>query len=442
MASENAPQIDSENPTGTMGGHLIKIQVGRLQELLDSPAEAKQWDRCCIYRVPPHLCRLNKELFRPTLVSTGPYHHGEPHLKPMEEHKFRAMRQFLERSGRTLSDLKRALEDDVSKLMDSYEELDAEWSEEAKFLELMILDGCFILEFNRVSNIPTAGGYSDSDPVFGIYGACTRSKPLFLDILLLENQVPFLLLEKLLAIENRITVDAVQYLDDFFPVFPRVYELYKEEKPAHLLDLFRTKIIGRLSRKSPPNFAVLETKPASAYSKAGIEFRESHTATISGFKLENNVLELPTYPLHIEETMRANLEVYETLHGLGGLEIHSYFRIMGGLLQSVEDVRLLGIDSSIQAEMIVNSLKVLHDGIGSFAEVESDLVPVVLRLNRYYRESGDRWKRRIREWGCNLRETYFKNPWTVMSLLGALLVISFTVVQTVFTTLSYYNIRG
>ncbi|XP_068668971.1 UPF0481 protein At3g47200-like [Aristolochia californica] len=440
MASQNnAHRIDPEKLT-RRSEHL-RIEVGQLQRILDTPVEAKQWDRCFLPRVPSYLVERNENLYRPKLVSIGPYHHNQAYLKPMEEYKVRALRKFLGNSGKTLDDLKRALKHDVNKLMDSYKDLDAQGWDERKLLELMILDGCFILEFFRTFAFRKSGGYSD--PVFGIYRSFTSFNAIFMDILMLENQVPFYVLEKLLAVENLITVNAVEFLDKCFgDLLSKAHELYRGDNPIHLLDLVCTKIIGRrvLSTPKLPNFEIVEVKSASTYKKAGIVFKRSQTKSIAaGIKLENRVLELPVIALRMDEATRANLLVYENLQSLGSLEIHSFFSLMSGLLQTVEDVRLLGIDSLTEAERILNSLKYMRDYIPISIDAESDIVPIVQQLNEYHRDSTKKWKRRFQEWSDNLNKTYFNNPWTVISLIGAMLFLAFTFCQTVFSALSYYS---
>ncbi|KAG9443421.1 hypothetical protein H6P81_014761 [Aristolochia fimbriata] len=219
--------------------------------------------------VRSHLLRSNEKLYRPTLVSIGPYHHNHPHLKPMDEHKVRALSQFLNRSKRSLNDLKASLRCDVGQLMNSYEELDEEWrDQEDKFLELMILDGCFLLEILRMMRFGSTDCYSQSDPVFGVRGRFTILNTLLNEIFMLENQV--------------------QYLDDIFVSFPKVHELYQVagDKPMHLLDFGRTKIVGKLSPHKLPSFEVLETKTASTYKNSGIIFKTSQINTTLGFKLQ------------------------------------------------------------------------------------------------------------------------------------------------------------
>ncbi|KAH0449450.1 hypothetical protein IEQ34_020142 [Dendrobium chrysotoxum] len=50
-----------------------------------------------IYRVPKILTNVNSQAHEPKFASFGPYHHNLRHLGPMEQHKHRALIQFLRR---------------------------------------------------------------------------------------------------------------------------------------------------------------------------------------------------------------------------------------------------------------------------------------------------------------------------------------------------------
>jgi hypothetical protein len=40
--------------------------------------------RCCIYKVPQKIRKLNQEAYTPTIVSIGPFHYGDKRLESME----------------------------------------------------------------------------------------------------------------------------------------------------------------------------------------------------------------------------------------------------------------------------------------------------------------------------------------------------------------------
>ncbi|KAG2556403.1 hypothetical protein PVAP13_8NG189101 [Panicum virgatum] len=54
-----------------------------------------------IYRVPEWIKRLSRnDAYGPRVVSLGPFHHGNPNLQHMEEHKTQAMQRLVHRSGK------------------------------------------------------------------------------------------------------------------------------------------------------------------------------------------------------------------------------------------------------------------------------------------------------------------------------------------------------
>ncbi|KAF7123179.1 hypothetical protein RHSIM_Rhsim12G0027100 [Rhododendron simsii] len=128
-------------------------------------AEMQQWNKQSIYKVPDFVKDLYAKVYRPRFVSLGPYHHVESHLEPMEKHKHRALLHFLKRSRKPLASYIAAL------------------------AELMILDGCFMLEVMRTSTLEM-DDYSANDPIFSKHGKLHIVPCIRRDMMMLENQLP------------------------------------------------------------------------------------------------------------------------------------------------------------------------------------------------------------------------------------------------------------
>ncbi|CAL5336561.1 unnamed protein product [Camellia sinensis] len=167
-----------------------------------------------IYRVPKWLYNLNKKAYTPRLVSIGPLHCKDQNLKtPMQDIKMNYVNSFLARmvedsDERKLELLKQLIDEmqiieetkESSLLTDARkcyaEEVDDDLDE-----EMLVIDGCFILEllYKFVEN-----GSQKShlhDPIFG--------SPLTFfavqhDLLLLENQLPFSALDKLFLLTKNL----------------------------------------------------------------------------------------------------------------------------------------------------------------------------------------------------------------------------------------------
>ncbi|KAI3933266.1 hypothetical protein MKX01_041193 [Papaver californicum] len=101
-------------------------------ELAEPKWQEEHWKKDFIFDLPTFVKDRNVKAYEPQVVSIGPYHYSKRHLKPMEVHKRRALRHFVKRSD----------------VPESYaRQLDEEWINDNRFVELMIQDGCFILEF-------------------------------------------------------------------------------------------------------------------------------------------------------------------------------------------------------------------------------------------------------------------------------------------------------
>ena len=172
-------------------GSSHEIDIVSEELIIDVPQvmEPAQWPECCIYRVPKRLREINNEAYTPKLISIGPFHHGKDELKEMEMLKVRYFKYFWDRTGKCQKDLASVIEDNEVKIRHCYAENFDINSED--FVKMVLLDSAFIIElFLRAD----AEGEYKSDYIL--------SKPwlkynIAEDLILLENQLPFFILEEL-----------------------------------------------------------------------------------------------------------------------------------------------------------------------------------------------------------------------------------------------------
>lgn len=178
----------------------------------DRSTEMKKWSKRYIYRVPAWIKNLHPDRhshtsdpYRPQLVSLGPFHHGVSDLVGMEVHKHRAVAHLVKRSGKQLSEFTGAVRAVENQLWDAYEDLGPEWKGE-RFVKLMVTDGCFLLELLGMmiggieGNLPE--DYPPTDPIFSNHGNLHLWDTLERDMLVMENQLPLLLLHTIVAIQR------------------------------------------------------------------------------------------------------------------------------------------------------------------------------------------------------------------------------------------------
>ena len=208
MATTNVVDIE-------LGGNtvLIKTWMGEIKSRADgdnlTSFEEQLWKNASIYQVPAFARDLNPKVFIPEMVSFGPYHHGRRHLEPLEVHKERALVHFVKKSEKPFEEIVSAVDGVLHALLGSYYRLDNKWrSDTAGFLKLMITDGCFMLEVLHFA-AKNGNGYPSTDPFFSQHGIHRKMPYIRRDMLLIENQLPLLLLRTLISAAGLTPINEV-----------------------------------------------------------------------------------------------------------------------------------------------------------------------------------------------------------------------------------------
>ncbi|RWR92924.1 UPF0481-like protein [Cinnamomum micranthum f. kanehirae] len=148
-------------------------------------------ESCSIHRVPSWLRRKNSDAYDPKVISIGPLHYEkrEGELRAMEEHKWRYLHDIVSRKQEDegwLKDCLAAVKGLEERARNCYSEvipLDSD-----SFVEMMVLDACFILElFRREWN-------HHDDVIFELDWLKLATD---YDLSLMENQIPFFILQRL-----------------------------------------------------------------------------------------------------------------------------------------------------------------------------------------------------------------------------------------------------
>ncbi|KAL6857185.1 hypothetical protein ACP4OV_018567 [Aristida adscensionis] len=147
-----------------------------------------------IYKFPRHLRGMGGPDGRyivPSVVAIGPYHHGRPHLQEMEEVKKVAAHQFCRYCGCSVEEVYEKIVSVAGDARRCYT-VDDDTSlvatlGDTEFTTMMFLDGCFLLQLMvNYQEPPIIGRINSSGP-----NICK-------DIFMLENQIPWLVIEVLM----------------------------------------------------------------------------------------------------------------------------------------------------------------------------------------------------------------------------------------------------
>ncbi|XP_027102922.1 UPF0481 protein At3g47200-like [Coffea arabica] len=435
-----------------------------------------------IFRVHHRLRSQNEEAYEPQMFSIGPYHCGKSSLEEGQTHKLRYLKELLSRTGESSAEKYiEALTNLEDKARGWYAEDDLIGLGADEFVEMMCLDGCFIIDFFRkfgakygtvdVNYLPKA-----DDPIFQkrwIMGS------LFRDILLFENQLPFFILVQLFdmtkppggAIEVNL-IDLATFpespLHSFFPgekpeSFTNPTTVLRDRDAQHVVHLlhlvhecwcwsFAAKLRApadveiqgnRVSRVvySTRGGNLEHIESASELRQTGIKFEKAkQSVSWLDITFERGVMKIPPLYVHdVTECVLRNLIAYEmyTLNGPWDRKyVLDYVTFMDSLIDSSSDVeklrsrkimtKWLGDDEAISS---------MFNKLGK--EVEFDqgnrlfcYWKVFQRVNEY---SSSRWN----TWRAHLLRNYFNNPWSIISFLAALVLLFLTLVATISSILQY-----
>ncbi|KAB5519342.1 hypothetical protein DKX38_023661 [Salix brachista] len=162
-----------------------------------------------IPRVPHKLRNENEECYRPLVVSIGPYHYPERDttLREVETLKVPMARQFILDGGKDIELIYSELEKVIKTAREFYNEIDITGFDDEQFARMMFLDGCFILQFISCVTHNNENLEMSYQQVVGVKR----------DLLLLENQVPFPVLQSLMRLryEKNETDHGLKLLNDF-----------------------------------------------------------------------------------------------------------------------------------------------------------------------------------------------------------------------------------
>ncbi|KAM1428434.1 hypothetical protein ACFX2I_044762 [Malus domestica] len=216
--------------------------------LNDSPLPAS----CCIFRVPNKIRRKKVQAYEPDIVSIGPFHSGRRgnQFQLMENVKRWYLQCLLSHANITLASLIKGVVDFDKCPRNCYAE-PFDHLNEKDFVEMMVLDGCFLIELFRKRF--SVDQRDENDPVFNV--SCMLEY-LYHDVLLLENQLPWFVLERLYnltAVKNTTCEGDAPSLTDLVLTFcrqsvtdDRIFNssMNLPSKILNILDLIRSVIVA------------------------------------------------------------------------------------------------------------------------------------------------------------------------------------------------------
>ncbi|OQU82953.1 UPF0481 protein At3g47200 [Sorghum bicolor] len=454
-----------------------------------------------IYKVPQEIKGGNEDAYLPFAVEIGPFPHYEVakrnkgyfyhQYEQLQEYKWHCVRRLIGRHHllqepertpvllhRCLNSL-RSLEPRIraSYQMDSSTRAYASVTYRQHLALNMLLDGCFILQrllkYAHIAKREEAEAKASSkedeeedDDWTQVFGRCWVWSLVTSDLLLLENQIPFFVLQSLF---HDLRTDPDQSSDILIAGALRLFRSLRPQplplpssdiSPSnvhHLLHLFYLSVgllpgpamappePDSLRRYRTPPSELSQWMPcARELEEAGVKIKaRKGVSSFLDVRFDAGVLEIPVLQLYDNsEHVLRNLIAFEQTYPLTPGHVTAYAIFMDCLVASSEDMRLLQLRG-----VLMNQINGVRDqdkddaaagffsGLCHGVQKSSDrnyLAGIIAEVNKYQQ---GRWPR----WRTALVRNYFSNPWVATSLAAAVFLLALTFMQTFFAAYSYFK---
>ncbi|KAI3682552.1 hypothetical protein L1987_82612 [Smallanthus sonchifolius] len=395
-----------------------------------------------IYMVPGTLRDLSPNSFKPRVVSIGPLHRGDKNVQAFEERKATYLFDLI-RHTKCAQEV--ILESCVQKVYASMEKIKASyvWTKtygDAEIAEMMVMDACFILGFNYQVLLSLEESF---------YREMLLFKNVMHDLVLLENQIPFFILDEIFQCTILKFIPHASLVKLMYPVLTYLKLFKADIKTDHISIDTTHHILSLLHQCYKPQDCIKPSYPRSGIhsavdlDRAWVNFKPNQNPTsiwvmemevrLSRFQRFFGSWTKPTLTMPIlivgdfTESILRNLIAYEQSCETRN-HITSYASIMNMLVDNQEDVsKLVGsgvlvnyMGSNEEAASMINNIGKNVTGVHSFYEEQCKT------LDKY---CNSYWPKNI----ARLRRTYFNSPWNMIALLAGIVLFVLTVVQTIFT---------
>ncbi|XP_041020259.1 UPF0481 protein At3g47200-like [Juglans microcarpa x Juglans regia] len=387
-------------------------------------------NKCCIYRIPTWLRKLNEEVYTPQVISIGPFHHSSKRLEPMEKLKLKYFQRFLQRVDFNVEILVNAIKLNEESVRSCYAETIKFSSDD--FVKLILVDGIFIIEF--FYGLWSQGPYSVIRENHILLNPISWLA-IMLDLKLLENQLPFFALEILFRHArvpicehpsfNLLAIHTFESIND-----QKLHQNHEAYEIRHFADLARAFFLPS-SRKLPPygrDPAYADhLYTASQLDEAGVKFKVSSSKCLLDLKFTNGTFEIPCIKLYnsTENTYRNVIALEQCHHYTNNPQFTDYIVLLTFLITTPKDVDLL-----IRKGIIINGLGG-SNAVASFLNNLGTNVPYGINsaycdlfedLNAFYENPKHIWK-------ATLKRDYFSTPWRIASTAAAGILLLLTLGQ-------------
>ncbi|TYJ12386.1 hypothetical protein E1A91_A11G346100v1 [Gossypium mustelinum] len=403
-----------------------------------------------LIRKVPSTLRRNEDFnkyFMPKVISIGPLHHDDHTLPESKELKLKLAAHFVKKIGVDKESLYRNIKKELDGLKECYDPQELENYSDNDLAWMFFVDGYAILQavYLRYGNDDDDGKlFIKNDMLTFVYS----------DLFLLENQLPFRVLELLTnpeenggkfmnAIRRFIDDTVINPGEDRFWCSEWWWKQQKGER-IHLLNLLRERLLVKEEKPwwwslwffTEPGFCNEARKKRhhshtfgnlKELKRAGIRLQASKTSCLTDISFNHifffGKLWLPPIIVNYP-TM--NLIAYEMCPDFDNdFTITSYMCFLDLLIHEAEDVQDLK-----DAGILYNRLGSDEEVAKLFNKMDIDLVPSPIIYSGVKEKIYNHCKNMWINQAAQGYHTYFRSPWTFLAFLGAIAALTLSALQT------------
>ncbi|CAK8568647.1 unnamed protein product [Lathyrus sativus] len=415
-----------------MNHHDTVVDINAMLDNAGPPLSAAD---CCIYKVPSDTRKHNRDAYTPKVISIGPFHHRfqHPSLQNMERHKLIFFKAFLKRTQPTLGTLIHYIESIIPNFRRCYSET-LDFTDQ-ELVKLILIDSVFIIEIFWKSY---DHGRSEEDAFL--------LKPWLIgnikfDLLLLENQLPFFVVEKIFNISFSANTNIPSFLELTFFYFKRFNKSKLDSDNSditirHFTDLIRIFHLQHPLERRPRRIrgTMGNFHSVTELFEAGVRFKvKTKSKCLLDLRFSGGVLEIPQLIVDDwTEILFRNMVALEQCHYPYESYITDYVDVLDLLINTGRDVDIL-----VQNGILVNWLGE-NDSVANFfnsicknisiANSNSDYSDLRKDLNGFYKDPLHKMK-------ATLRRDYCSNPWQTAATVAAIVLLILSLLQSVCSVL-------
>lgn len=437
--------------------YSLNLIEHRLEERRSLRRMGQRWNSSvCIFRLPDTYLDINCKAQQPEIVSIGPYHRGKENLLEFEEHKWLFLERLLSRPGVFRMDLNqylRKMRQMEKRARDCYSESVPMSTHD--FVEMMLLDSCFVIELFRYIDRSRTDMFSTGNP---IYGRPWLIPVLIRDLFKLENQLPLFVLESFFIAskspeEYRSPRSFCKLVLEVFalvspglvsPMLSDTITFHQDLKAKHLLDFLHSSLLPQnqvtirkrqdeYHRSGQPGQSI---QSVTQLRPSGIKFKSRKAESLLDIKYQKGVLEIPTITINdVTASVLINCVAWEECLEDDLKYFSHYVSFMNCLISQPRDVAFLCSDGIISR-------------FSNDDQYVANLFNNLAKSKVFNNRDCYLWKefKEIQAYYCSnwatTRRTYFSSPWSFILVFSAFFLIALTMIQTAMSVLSYQRQFG